>query len=97
MLLVPWLWPSTSISRRPVAEGPAGGRPARPRRRPAALPGERGEVGYQDQWQRARLGFAVVASSQGQATEIIDEVERFVWSFPELEVTATDRWWLETD
>ena len=29
--------------------------------------------------------------------EIIDEVERFVWSFPELEVTATDRWWLETD
>jgi uncharacterized protein YlxP (DUF503 family) len=55
------------------------------------------EVGHQDVWQRARLGFAVVASSQSQATEVIDDVERFVWSFPELEVTSSERWWLETD
>jgi uncharacterized protein YlxP (DUF503 family) len=55
------------------------------------------EVGHQDLWQRARLGFAVVASSQGQASEVIDDVERFVWSFPELEVTSSERWWLETD
>ena len=71
---------------RPVLDG------ARHRFRVSAA-----EVGYQDLWQRARLGFVVVASSQSQATEIIDDVERFVWSFPELEVTATERWWLETD
>jgi hypothetical protein len=53
------------------------------------------EVGCQDQWQRARLGFAVVASSQDQATEIIDKVDRFVWSHPEIDVLLTDRRWLE--
>jgi uncharacterized protein YlxP (DUF503 family) len=53
------------------------------------------EVGFQDQWQRARLGFAVVASSQGQATEIMDKVDRFVWSHPEIDVLLTDRRWLE--
>ena len=53
------------------------------------------EVGFQDQWQRAQLGFAVVASSEGQATEIIDKVDRFVWSHPEIDVLATERRWLE--
>ena len=53
------------------------------------------EVDFQDQWQRAQLGFAVVASSQSQATEIIDKVDRFVWSHPEIDVLATDRRWLE--
>ena len=53
------------------------------------------EVGFQDQWQRARLGFAVVASTEGLASEIIDKVDRFVWSHPELDVLATDWRWLE--
>jgi uncharacterized protein YlxP (DUF503 family) len=53
------------------------------------------EVGGQDLWQRATLGFAVVASSQQQATQVIDEVDRFVWSRPEIEVMSTDRRWLE--
>jgi uncharacterized protein YlxP (DUF503 family) len=53
------------------------------------------EIGFQDQWQRARLGFAVVASSVSQATEIIDDVDRFVWSRPDLDVLSTDRRWLE--
>ena len=53
------------------------------------------EIGFQDQWQRALLGFAVVASSARQATEIIDEVDRFVWSRPDLDVLSTDRRWLE--
>ena len=48
------------------------------------------EVGYQDKWQRARLGFAVVAADAGQATEVMDHVERFVWSFPEVEVLGCD-------
>jgi uncharacterized protein YlxP (DUF503 family) len=44
------------------------------------------EVGYQDKWQRADLGFAAVASSNGHVTEVLQSVERFVWSFPEVEV-----------
>lgn len=53
------------------------------------------EVAGQDTWQRAGLGFAVAASSAGQAEAVMDEVERFVWSHPELEVLATERRWLE--
>ena len=53
------------------------------------------EIAFQDQWQRARLGFAVVASTAGQAAEIIDKVDRFIWSHPEIDVLTTDRRWLE--
>ena len=53
------------------------------------------EVGFQDQWQRAELGFAMVASSQRHALDIADELERFVWSRPDIEVLACDRRWLE--
>jgi uncharacterized protein YlxP (DUF503 family) len=53
------------------------------------------EVGHQDDRHRAELGFAAVAGSVRQAGAIIDEVERFVWSFPEVEVLEADRTWLE--
>jgi len=53
------------------------------------------EVDHQDQWQRAELGFAAVASTAHHATDLIDEVERFVWSHPEVEVLNTERRWLE--
>jgi uncharacterized protein len=53
------------------------------------------EVGYHEQWQRALLGFAVVAESAHHATEVIDAVDRFVWSHPEVHVLSTDRRWLE--
>ena len=53
------------------------------------------EVGAQDSWQRAQLGFAVVASSAHQAELVIDDVDRFVWAQPGLEVLATERIWLE--
>lgn len=55
------------------------------------------EVGFNDQWQRARVGFAAVAGTQAHAAEVIDEVERFVWSHPEVEVLASQRSWLEVD
>jgi uncharacterized protein len=55
------------------------------------------EVGGQDTWQRAVLGFAAVASSAAHAEEVIDTVERFVWSFPELEVLGATRRWLDDD
>ena len=53
------------------------------------------EVGGQDTWQRAMLGFAVVTSSARQADEVMDTVEDFVWSHPEVEVLSADRSWLE--
>jgi uncharacterized protein YlxP (DUF503 family) len=55
------------------------------------------EVGYQNQWQRAELAFAAVSGSQGQVEELLDTVERFVWSHAEVEVLADGRWWLEAD
>ncbi len=54
------------------------------------------EVGHQDRWQRAVLAMAAVSSSARQVEEILDAVERFVWSFPEVEVTGTQRDWMET-
>jgi hypothetical protein len=52
------------------------------------------EVGWQNTWQRATLGFAAVASSSQQATKVIDQVSRFVWSFPDVEVVEEERQWL---
>jgi uncharacterized protein YlxP (DUF503 family) len=55
------------------------------------------ETDHQDRWQRAELAFAAVSASSAHTVEVIDEVERFVWSFPEAEVLAAGRAWLETD
>jgi uncharacterized protein YlxP (DUF503 family) len=55
------------------------------------------EVGSLDKWQRADIGVAVVAGTHAHATEVLDEVERFVWSFPEVQVLALHRSWLEED
>ncbi len=53
------------------------------------------EVDGQDLWQRATLGFAIVSSSERHAVDVIDEVDRFVWSHPEVAVLSTERKWLE--
>lgn len=53
------------------------------------------EVGHADVWHRAELGVAVVSGSQRHACDILDEVERFVWSFPEVQVLSMARSWLE--
>jgi uncharacterized protein YlxP (DUF503 family) len=55
------------------------------------------EVGRQDLWQRSVLGVAVVASTHRHAQDVLDEVERFVWSFPEVEVVEASRDWVELD
>jgi uncharacterized protein YlxP (DUF503 family) len=52
------------------------------------------EVGKQDLWQASELAFAAVASSPRHVAEVLDSVERFVWSFPEVEVVNCERhWW----
>lgn len=53
------------------------------------------EVDHQDLWQRAAIGMAVVSSSPSHAEQMMDEAERFVWSFPEIEVLGAATHWLE--
>jgi uncharacterized protein len=55
------------------------------------------ETGHHDLWQRSELVFAAVSGAASHTAEVIDEVERFVWSFPEVEVLDTRHDWLEVD
>jgi len=55
------------------------------------------EVGHQDQWQRSELGFAAVAGMHAHVVSVLESVERFVWSSPEIEVISTTWTWLEPD
>jgi uncharacterized protein YlxP (DUF503 family) len=55
------------------------------------------EVDHQDQWQRASIGVAVVAESQGHLREILDSVERFVDHAAAVEVLDVETTWLEPD
>jgi uncharacterized protein YlxP (DUF503 family) len=52
------------------------------------------EVDHQDRWQRATVGLAAVSGSAGHAREVLDAAERFIWSFPEVDVTDSQRDWL---
>ena len=51
------------------------------------------EVGYQDKWQRALIGLAVVAETQSHAAAVVDSVERWIWSRPGIEVSSFDVHW----
>ena len=55
------------------------------------------ETGHQDLRQRAELAFATVSGSVSHTDEVLDGVERFVWSFPEIEVIGHERRYLEVD
>ena len=53
------------------------------------------EVGGQDTWQRATLGFAVDASEARIAENTVNEIDRFLWSRPEIEVLDAETRWLD--
>jgi hypothetical protein len=55
------------------------------------------EVGHLDKWQRADVGVGVVSGTERHVLEVLDDVERFVWSFPEIEVLAQRRTWLDVE
>jgi uncharacterized protein YlxP (DUF503 family) len=55
------------------------------------------EVDHQDTWQRSALGFAAVSASATQVEQLLDEVERFVWSRPGIDVVDARRAWMEED
>jgi uncharacterized protein YlxP (DUF503 family) len=54
------------------------------------------EVGDQDRWQRARVGVAVVGATPSHVEDVMDEVERFVWTQAGVDVLSADRTWLDT-
>jgi uncharacterized protein YlxP (DUF503 family) len=53
------------------------------------------EITHHELWQRAGLGFSVVAPSAAHAERLLDQVERFIWSHPEIEIISTTRQWLD--
>jgi uncharacterized protein YlxP (DUF503 family) len=55
------------------------------------------EVDHHDQWQRAGLGVAAVGSTAAHVVDVLDEVERFVWSRPDVEVLSAHRSWLDAE
>lgn len=55
------------------------------------------EVDHQDIWQRSAVGVSVVSATATTAAQLMDEVERFVWAHPEVEVLSAEREWMEID
>lgn len=55
------------------------------------------EVDHHDQWQRAAIGVAVVAESEHHVREVLDAVERFVVSRPDVELLDAETAWLEPE
>ena len=55
------------------------------------------EVDRQDAWQSAVVGMAAVSGSARHARDVLDSVERFVWSFPEIEVSSATRNWMSDE
>ena len=71
---------------RPIIDGLAN-------RHPVAV----AEVDHHDLWQRGTIGIATVSGSPSHAAEVMAEAERFVWSFPEIEVLDSVERWLEEE
>lgn len=46
------------------------------------------EVGYQDLWQRAAIGVAAAASSEGGAQRVLDRIVAVIERDPRVEVTS---------
>jgi uncharacterized protein len=55
------------------------------------------EIAHQNAWHLSTVGVAAVAPTRSRLYEVLDEVERFVWSFPEVEVLRVDRLWVEEE
>jgi uncharacterized protein YlxP (DUF503 family) len=53
------------------------------------------EVDYQDQWQRASIGVALVDGSASHLQEVMASVERFVAAAPDLDLLDIETAWLE--
>lgn len=55
------------------------------------------EVDHVEVWQRALIGAAVVGGEVAHVQSVMDSVDRYVWSRPEIEVLEIRRSWWEED
>lgn len=53
------------------------------------------EVDHIEVWQRSALGVSVVGGTVGHVEQVMDAVERLVWSRPEIDVLDIHRSWWE--
>ncbi len=54
------------------------------------------EVDFHDKWQRSAIGCSAVSDSIGHLNELVDTVERYLWSRPGAEVLdISQSWWDE--
>ncbi len=53
------------------------------------------ETDFQDKWQRAEIGVAVVSSTVSHAQEVVDSVERWVWSRADVEISRFETEWVD--
>ncbi|MEM7341898.1 MAG: DUF503 domain-containing protein [Actinomycetota bacterium] len=54
------------------------------------------EVDFSDKWQRTALGVSIVGNAVSHLEQTADEVERYLWSRPDIEVLDVQRsWWDE--
>ena len=51
------------------------------------------EVDFQDKWQRAAIGVAVLAASHAHASDVVNSVERWVWSRADVEISSFATQW----
>jgi uncharacterized protein len=54
------------------------------------------EVDHQDVWARSAVAFSVVTSAAHLTDEVLDDIERFVWSQPGIEVVFARRAWIDS-
>ncbi|MBL4952686.1 DUF503 domain-containing protein [Neobacillus sp. OS1-32] len=52
------------------------------------------EVGFQDVWQRTKIGIAAISEARIGAEQELQNVLKFIDSFPEIERTITEIEWL---
>lgn len=55
------------------------------------------EVDFQNLWQRSRVGVALIGSDPTVLAEVGDDIDRWVWSFPEVTVTHSARSWFDPE
>ncbi|MCP3992511.1 MAG: DUF503 domain-containing protein [Actinomycetia bacterium] len=54
------------------------------------------EVDFSDKWQRTAVGISAVGNMVSHLEQTMDEIERYLWSRPDVEVLELTRsWWDE--
>ena len=55
------------------------------------------ETGHTHLWQRAEVGVALVSGQPSHCRTMADELDRYMWSIPDIEVVDSASHWLNTN